>query len=244
MEQQVEKRQVFPLWAILIGAFLGGPLAVGYLVANNFKVLGESEKTKPSLLIAVLSTIFFIVIAIALNIPAGLLGFFCVGVSFAIFQYYQKIKVETFIQAGGQVFGWGRVVGISLLSLLITFLPMLIWTAIAYNDADTQIQTYGTAVENQIAFRKGNLTKAEVDYVAAALEEVFFFDEAVPKNLYLEKKESEYIFSIFVQQQIIDSEEVGQLFEDLKIELSEVLPKHQITIHLVVDEVENIQKTY
>lgn len=227
--KETDQQQVFSLWAILLGAFVGGPLAVGYFLANNFEVLGEGEKARPSLKVAVLSTIVFLTITIVLNIPIGLLGFGCVGVSFAIFQYYQSTKLTAFVQAGGQAFGWGRIIGVSLISLCITLLPLMIWTLLVPNNQDIQIQTYGTTVKHQIAFRADNLTIAEVNKVATVLEKVSFFDEAVPKNLYLTKQQNQYILSIFVQQEIVASKEVGQLFEYLKISLSEALPNHQIT---------------
>jgi hypothetical protein len=69
-----------------------------------------------------------------------------------------------------------------------------------------------------------------------------FFDEAVPKSLYLEKDGMKYTFSIFVQEAIIEDEQTIQLFEDFQIELSSAFPKYEVKIHLVTDDPKDILK--
>ncbi|HEY9833594.1 MAG TPA: hypothetical protein V6D26_23785, partial [Stenomitos sp.] len=43
--------------AIWVGAFLGGPLAAGYLIAENFKAFNEFDKAKKTWNYAIIATI-------------------------------------------------------------------------------------------------------------------------------------------------------------------------------------------
>jgi hypothetical protein len=232
---------VFTKWSLVVGAILGGPLVAGYFFANNFRVLGDTKATKWSLPIAVVSTIVLILLSFVFSVPSGAMGGACMGGTIGVFEYCQKERITAYVEAGGTTHGWGRILGFSLVGALITFLPLFLGGLLFGNDT-IEVATYGVAVENNILYDDSNLDRKEVDGVAVVLEELLFFDEAVPKSLYLEKDGMKYTFSIFVQEAIIEDEQTIQLFEDFQIELSSAFPKYEVKIHLVTDNPKDILK--
>ncbi|HEY2722089.1 MAG TPA: hypothetical protein VGI82_10215, partial [Chitinophagaceae bacterium] len=49
--------------AIRVGTFLGGPLVAGYLIADNYKQLGQMEKVRTTWILSIFATVVIFVIA-------------------------------------------------------------------------------------------------------------------------------------------------------------------------------------
>lgn len=127
-EEQIDKRQnlnkIYTANAIRVGTFLGGPLAAGYFIAQNFKTLNQSPKAKITWLIAIAFSI--ILFGAALYIPAMEKGRLMVPLlySWAVFYLVQQLQgnnLDKHLADGGTAFNWWRVIGIALLALVITF---------------------------------------------------------------------------------------------------------------------------
>jgi hypothetical protein len=50
--------------------------------------------------------------------------------AFLYSKYYQGPKMQAHLEAGGEEFGWGRIIGVSLLGLVITFVLMFLFIII------------------------------------------------------------------------------------------------------------------
>ncbi|MFI5188616.1 MAG: hypothetical protein ACHQF0_17920 [Chitinophagales bacterium] len=107
--------------AIRIATFLGGPLVAGYLVAENYKELGETEKVKTTWMIAIVSTVVLFVIAYFLpeKAPRPLLPIaYSVGVYYLV-QNLQGAKIKAHIAAGGQMWPMWNAVLAGIIGLVI-----------------------------------------------------------------------------------------------------------------------------
>lgn len=74
--------------AVVIAAFVAGPLAAGYLIGENFKALGQPKFARNSLLLGILSSVLLFFLLYVLpgatfdKIPRFLIPVLCAGVTF------------------------------------------------------------------------------------------------------------------------------------------------------------------
>jgi hypothetical protein len=107
--------------AIRVATFLGGPLAAGFMIADNYRHLGEHKKVQTTWLIAVPVTIAIFVLAFILpdNFPPIALPLaYTMGVYFLV-ENLQGKKIKAHTAQGGQTWPMGRAVVIGLIGLLI-----------------------------------------------------------------------------------------------------------------------------
>ena len=108
MEQGLTKidsvKKIYKDRTIWAGTFLGGPLAAGYLIAENFKILNESEKVKNTWFISILCTIIIfggvLLIPNIDKIPRQLIPLIYTAIAYYIVKYYQGAKIEEFLKTG------------------------------------------------------------------------------------------------------------------------------------------------
>src|SRR5436190_19770410 len=112
--------------AIRIGTLLGGPLVARYLIADNYKQLGETEKIKITWLIAIIATIAVFVIAYFLpeNTPKPILPIAYSVSAFFLVQNLQGAKIKSHIASGGQMWSvWNAVlagiIGLVIIAVII-----------------------------------------------------------------------------------------------------------------------------
>jgi hypothetical protein len=235
--------------AFWVGTFLGGPLVAGYLFSENFKVLGEPEKVKPTWIITIIVTIIIFsgvfLIPDNINIPNQIIPIAYTAIAFGLFKKYQEEKTLEHINQGGLIHNWGRVIGVGIIGILITMLPIF---AIAYaSDTIDQInistKTYGASAKHEIDFDKSNVSEKEIDKIADGFRETGFFDLSVAKYVYVVKNGDKYEISISVIQGIENDTEALQPFVDLRTDMDNYFPDNRIEFKLVVDNLENVVKT-
>jgi len=109
---------------IALGTLVGGPMAGGYFLIENYKSLGKGSLTAIAWGITIISTIAYHVTNFLMqdwtNISTIPLIFICVIVVRQFFKQKQKTDVDAYINQGGEVHSNWRVAGISLLFLAIT----------------------------------------------------------------------------------------------------------------------------
>ncbi len=108
------------LW---VGAFLGGPLVAGYMIARNFSALGEPARaTNTWRVVLPLTVILFAGIAMIpedVNIPNFVFSMSYALLSVHFLKKYQGHQLALHKEAGGVNYSWWMVVGISLLGALV-----------------------------------------------------------------------------------------------------------------------------
>ncbi|UII26294.1 hypothetical protein LVD15_23850 [Fulvivirga maritima] len=109
---------------------MGGPIVAGYLLAENFKKLGKSHLVSQTWTYTIFFTLALLLILIFIpediNIPNIIFPVIEVAIVRYLFTSLQKQDAEAYIESGGEYYGWGRVILISLIGLVITVAAILV----------------------------------------------------------------------------------------------------------------------
>ncbi|HMG66704.1 MAG TPA: hypothetical protein VK588_03425 [Chitinophagaceae bacterium] len=107
--------------SIRVATFLGGPLVAGYLIADNYRQLGEIKKVQTTWLVTIPATILIFVIAFYLpeKTPPFLIPIGYTLITFYIAQNLQGAKIKAHVAAGGQTWSMGRAVLVGFAGLAI-----------------------------------------------------------------------------------------------------------------------------
>jgi len=234
-------------WAAV---FLGGPLAAGYLFAENFKTVGKPEKVKMTWIIAVLTTIAILGIAFSIPediyFPNQIIPLFYTAIGFMLFRQYQADDVAEHLSKGGEKRSWGNVVLVGLIGGAITILPIF---AVVYSIESAAIEnevtrTYGSTVKNEITFDKTNVSEAEIDQIAQGFTTIGFFDLTDPVYVYVEKQGSTYEISISVNKTAENNPEAAAYFSEIRKLLDAQLPHRKVVLKLVVNSLDDVVKEF
>lgn len=125
LENNTKDIKLYSSAAISGATFLGGPLAAGYMVSENFKALNEPDKGRTALIIGILTTIvlfgglFFLPEKIIDKIPSQLIPLVYTGIIWGIVEWLQGDVLKSHKEEGNTFFSSWRAAGIGLISLLI-----------------------------------------------------------------------------------------------------------------------------
>ena len=176
--QNQEQRKIYTDGKVWLVGFLGGPLGVGYLMAQNFRAFDKPEKVRITWYITVAVTLLVWGGLSVLpnyytdNIPNSLIPAAYMAVAAVLMYVFQQEKIKAYLADGGKKYGWWRAVGIGFLSAIIS---LALFFAIE-NFLQTT-KTYGRT-GHEISFNRVNISEREVDRVAHALTEIgWFYDD-------------------------------------------------------------------
>ncbi len=237
VEKLYEDRQVW------VGSMLGGPMAAGYFVAQNFRRLGESQKAKISVIVGFLVTVFVFGIGFVVPIPdkfpnmAFPLAY--TVAAYVIVKTYQSERISKHIESGRQIESWWKTIGISIGILLLTVVPIM---GLGFLTLPAEISKTFGKTNNEITYQEGNISENEVDAIAEATKTTWFFGDESKGYLYVVKSGNEYQLSInFTSAGQMDSKTVEN-FRLLRNDIQEFFPNYKIVINLTVDTLDNVIK--
>jgi hypothetical protein len=120
----INTKKVYNENAIRIGTFLGGPLVTGYLMAKNYKQLGENGKVKLTWILSILATIVVITIAFLLptNTQTRIIPIIYSAASFYLVKNLQGKQIKSHLEQGGETYSAWRAVLVGVISLVIILL--------------------------------------------------------------------------------------------------------------------------
>jgi hypothetical protein len=131
---EIPKEKIYSDRAVWFGSFVGGPLVAGYFIAENFKVFGDTQKANKTWFITIIGTIIifggFFLIPENVKIPPVVIPLSYTSLAYYFTLHFQRNAINNHVQTGGVLFSWWRVVGISLLGLVLTVLPVLAYSVI------------------------------------------------------------------------------------------------------------------
>lgn len=124
-ENATKEIQLYSSRAIAGATYLGGPLAAGYMIAENFRVLNQPSQGKTALILGIISTLLLFIVLISLpehvinRIPNALIPVVYTAIIWSIVEQKQG-KILADHKKNGNAFysGW-RAAGIGFVSLLI-----------------------------------------------------------------------------------------------------------------------------
>ena len=109
---------------IQLATFFGGPLAATWLIAENFKQLGQNEKIKNSWIWGIAIFIVFIALVFTIpeswHIPNYMIPLICLGLASVITKKLQGERIQQHILDGGRIYSAWRAIGIGIICLVIT----------------------------------------------------------------------------------------------------------------------------
>lgn len=244
-QNEIPTQKIYKDRAIWVGTFLGGPLAAGYLIAENFKAFNETKKVKTTWIVAIISTIVIFggvfLIPEDVKVPNQIIPLIYTGIAFYCVQHYQGQKINEHINSGGIFFGWWRTVGVGFTALLITLGVVICTILFIENEGfNEETKQYGI-MKNEIVY-EDNIPANEVDKLAEGFEKTTFFENTTKKYVYLKKDNSTYEISISCNESIDNNPEVQMPFVLLRREMQKQFPNNKIVFNLVIDNLDNVIK--
>ncbi|WP_127846551.1 hypothetical protein [Psychroflexus aestuariivivens] len=248
MENRIPRRKIFKDKTFWVGTFLGGPLVAGYLLSENFKTLGQPEKVKPTWIITIIATIVIFsgifLIPENINLPNQIIPIAYSIIAYGLFKKYQEEKSNEYINSGGLIHSWWRVIAIAIIGLMITIVPVfaIVYASDTIEQASISTKTYGLDLKHEIAFNEKNISEQEIDKIAEGFRETGFFDSSVAKYVYADKNEDKYEISISVIEGIANDKNALQPFVELRSQMDDFFPNNIIEFKLTVDYLDNVVK--
>jgi hypothetical protein len=244
-QNEVPTQKIYKDRAIWVGTFLGGPLAAGYLIAENFKAFNETQKAKTTWIIAIIATIIIFsgifLIPEDVKIPNQIIPLIYTGITFYFVQHYQGQKINEHLNSGGAFYGWWRTIAIGLITTIITLsviIGIILFTEMTGFKEITK--EYGV-IKNEIVY-EDNIPVNDVDKIAEGFEKNAYFENTNKKYVYLKKDNSIYEVSISCNQSIDNNPEAQEFFTLLRSEIQKQFPNNKIVFNLVVDNLDNVVK--
>lgn len=130
--------------SIQIATFLGGPIAGGYLIAENFKSLGQINKVRTTWIFASLLT--FIVLGLPLlisvvdKIPVYVFHIIFTVISSYVLINYQSEFIREHIDNGGKVYSIWRAIFIALMGVCIWHIVISLLVLLEYRRTEIFLQ--------------------------------------------------------------------------------------------------------
>ena len=109
---------------IVAATFLGGPLAGGYLISRNFRILGNDDASEHSLLIAIIAAVLIfgnLVVLLPENFPLIAIPIVSAAIVFYLVRSYQAQQIKEHLKKGDQKASplW-KAVGVGLIALVLS----------------------------------------------------------------------------------------------------------------------------
>nr|WP_321237057.1 hypothetical protein [uncultured Psychroserpens sp.] len=120
--------------------FLGGPLAAGYMVRENFNALDQPKEGRHALIIGIITTIvlfggiFMIPETIIDKIPKQIIPLAYTGIIWGIVEWLQGDALKNHRELGNAFFSGWRAAGIGFVSLLVISIGLFAYVFLAPND--------------------------------------------------------------------------------------------------------------
>jgi len=238
--------------AIGIATFIGGPLAAGYLVRENYLSLNNSDEGKKSLFIGIISTIllftgiFMVPESIMDKVPNQILPAIYTGIIYLIVEKIHGKILNQHKENGNEFYSGWKAAGIGLISMLILIIGVFGYSFFSVDDEvyeqyDTQMAIFLNNEAESLVFYDNLNTKPNFVLISELDNDV------IPKwkdNIEIIKKSNdiENLPSELLEQNIIlikYSELRLRAFELFKKAINEDTEKYSQEleqIHLQIDK--------
>lgn len=116
-------RKIYNENMVRVSTLLAGPFAAAYLMAENYKTLGQEKLARQTLIYGSVATVFIFGTLMLLpekvldKVPQFLLPIIFSVIAQFLMRKYQTSEVETYLTEGGQKHSNWKVAGVSLLVL-------------------------------------------------------------------------------------------------------------------------------
>ncbi len=125
IDNSIESTKFYKSKHIGVSTFIGGPLAVGYLIYENFKALNKPDLARNAILIGAISTVLLFVIIFSIpeniidKIPSVVIPTIYTAIIYFLVQKYQGEKLDEHEKNNGSFFSIWRSIGVGVISLTL-----------------------------------------------------------------------------------------------------------------------------
>jgi len=123
--ESVPVNKLYKESAVRIATFLGGPLVAGYLIAENYKSLGQPAKAKTTWIYTIVLTIVIfgaiMFIPEVAKVPNYIIPIIFAGIASLLVQRLQGTDIKLHTEKGGQFYTIWRALLASLIGFVVTF---------------------------------------------------------------------------------------------------------------------------
>ncbi|MGV6829835.1 MAG: hypothetical protein ACWA45_10625 [Flavobacteriales bacterium] len=162
-ENNTKEIKLYSSKAISGATFLGGPLAAGYLIGENFKAIDKQTEGRNSLIIGIISTIilfggiFMIPENIIDKIPRQLIPLIYTGIIWGIVEWKQGDILKAHKENNNSFFSGWRAAGIGFISILILGIGIFGYAFLSTNNElyekyDTELAQFSKNENETLAF--------------------------------------------------------------------------------------------
>jgi hypothetical protein len=127
--ESTHQGKIFDKTHIVVATFVGGTLSAVYMIAQNYKAFGDAKNQKNTWIFGLLATIalwiFIYIIPETSKIPMPVIPLMTIGLVRYFINSNQIDNITAHINEKGGVFGWGRTIGVAVVSLLITLVVLM-----------------------------------------------------------------------------------------------------------------------
>lgn len=118
-------RKVYKDNQVWLAALLGGPLAGGFVIAENFRITGHRSSAKTAWICTILATVVTLAIMVfwsKTDIMRSIIFAACSIIASVLVRRYQSAKIQAYEKAGGQTHQLWMIVAIGLVGLFVFLL--------------------------------------------------------------------------------------------------------------------------
>lgn len=162
-ETKTQNIKLYSTKAISGATFLGGPLAAGYLIGENFKALDKPKEGKIALIIGIASTILLLVIIFSLpedaidSIPQQIIPIAYTALVWGIVEWKQGDTLKLQKDNENSFFSGWRAAGVGFISLVLMFIGVFGFTFLGstnevYDQYDAELATFTKNEEETLIF--------------------------------------------------------------------------------------------
>lgn len=262
LDEIVIQPKVYSQRMVGLGAFFGGPFGAGYLLATNYKALGQEEKVGITWAMAILGMLVYTGTAVVINyyvydFPDSLFCFLSYGVARMVYQKEQAEAIKQYIEQGGtlhsgwQVFKMVMIIFFTLFAIAmfvegIFFLinkkqaipppPPPPQIQIPEQDPNSGITSafYG-GLEHVVGYDRAQWSIEEIDALGAHFISIGYFNQSVQRQVYAEKIEGAYLFSMVEVASRAEDPAIQAIYKGIKYSLEQLLNSSEVQL-ILVDE--------
>jgi hypothetical protein len=201
IEENIPNYKIYRDKAMYGAAYLGGPLAAGYIIAENFKAFGNNELYKRTWIITIISTIIIFTgvffIPDSFKIPNFVIPLFYTAIASILMHQFQGEKIAEHQKKGGKVYSGWRVFLVGLIGISIV---LAIVFPIAYfmnsEDYSESVILPSHSIKHELNYNPDHIKNEEVQFLGKQLLQMKYLDSLNKTYLYIDKKENTIKISV------------------------------------------------